>query len=73
MAKDSGEMEGEISPEQEIDFCTMGMFIVGESVVIPSWPAPPSPECYCCYCAYFACKMRGGDSDSVVLNPEYMS
>ena len=41
MAKDSGEMEGEIAPEQEIDFCTMGMFIVGESVVIPSWPSTP--------------------------------
>jgi len=27
------EEEEEISPEQEIDFCTMGMFIIGKKIV----------------------------------------
>lgn len=34
MAMDTGEMEGEIAPDQEIDFCTMGMFIVGECLLL---------------------------------------
>ena len=72
MAKDTGEIEGEIAPEQEIDFCTMGMFIVGESCAYPLLGGHPrTPECYCCCCANFACKMRARVSGSVVPNTEY--
>ena len=38
MAKDAEEMEEELAPDQEIDFCTMGMFIVGKCLFL-SCPA----------------------------------
>lgn len=46
MAKDTGEKEEEIAPGQEVDFCTLGMFIVGESPLFSLFTK--TSECFQC-------------------------
>jgi hypothetical protein len=69
MAKDTGEKEDEIAPDQDIDFCTLGMFIVGECMLL--FPPNQPRESYHRHCAIVrACsfKVQPKESGSVVVN-----
>jgi hypothetical protein len=71
MAKEMDEKDEDIAPDQEVDFCTMGMFIVGEFTPL----CAPDDTSFIGFAAVnvrtVPLKMRGYGSGSLVVNLQY--